>query len=599
VTVQAATREELVRRPRVAVGADTLALAGLGVLVVAIAAAAWGTWGDLDSDTGFDVIAGARLADGELPYRDFTYYYGPLGAGLLALLSGAGATGLSAAVGLGLVLTVAIIAATYALARTLVDPLGAFLAAAITAAVAFTPNNYSYVLPHAFAAPLGTLLLLCFLLAIVRFAVTRRPAWLLCAGASAGLVTLTKPEPALAVLAAGAAWLVLRRRAGGLGGRELLALLVPALAIPVAVYGAFLAAVSPHQLLLENLYPADELAAGGDTLLRARMPLTAEAFARLLGKLAFYAGGAALLMLLARAIARGDRRARLLTVATALAAALAVAVVVARPDGLRDGFYYAWGWVPAGALVAVAVAAGRYRRRGGPWTAPDQLQLAAAIALAVVAATCLAFTFHGWRPQMAVYYAPLAALLVARLHLVELARSQAAYRLGAAWVAFLAAAGIFLALDEAGREQATVRGPGGALAEAPTEAALYRQALVEVEARTRPGDPIFVTPLMTGLYVLSERENPLREISSMPSALPTAADERAAIARLDDAGVRLVITDTRPWPGYGHGAFGETFQRRIAGWLEQGFERVRTIRAPGAERALVVWARDGSSTRQN
>jgi hypothetical protein len=590
VTVQAASRAE-VGRLRVAVGADALALAGLGLLVVAIAAATWGTWGDLDSDTGFDLIAGARVAEGELPYRDFTYYYGPLAPAAVALLSLLGGSGLSGAVALGLASTVAVVGATYALARLLVDPLGAFLAAAITAAVAFTPNNYSYVLPHTFAAPLGTLLLLCFLLGIGRFARTARPGWLLCAGVSAGLVTLTKPEPALAVVAAACAWLALRRRASGLGLREAVPLIAPALAVPAAVYGGLLTAVSPHELLFENLYPVDELAAGGDTLVRARMPLGVDAFALMLGKLALYAGGAALLVLLGRAFGAGGRRARWLTAGIAVAAALALAAVAAKPDGLRDGFYYAWGWIPAGALVAVAVAAGRFRRRRGGWSDSAQLQLAAAVALAAVAATCLAFTFHGWRPQMSVYYAPLAALLVVRLHLVELARSAVAYRLGVAWVAFLAAGGIYLALDEAGKEQVTVRGPGGSLAEAPAVAALYRQALAEVEARSRPGDPILVTPLMTGLYVLSERENPLREISTMPSGLPTDADERAAVARMERAGVRLVVTDTRSWPGYGHAAFGETFQRLVAGWVEREFARVRTIRTPGDDRALHIWVR--------
>ena len=44
-------------------------------------------------------------------------------------------------------------------------------------------------------------------------------------------------------------------------------------------------------------------------------------------------------------------------------------------------------------------------------------------------------------------------------------------------------------------------------------------AIREIEARTQPGDPIFVGPLLTGLYVVSGRENPLRQISLLPSAL--------------------------------------------------------------------------------
>jgi hypothetical protein len=568
-------------RPRVAVAADAAALAGVGVLFVALAAITWGTWGDLDSDTGFDILAGARVADGDLPYRDFTYYYGPLApmlAGLLALVAGAG---IAPAAAFGLAVALAIVLATYALARMLVDPPGAFLAAAITAAVAFTPNNYGYVLPHTLAATLGTLLLLGFLLCLGRFAGTGARPWLLAAGTSIGLATLTKPEVTAAALVAAAAWLVLRRRSA----REAALLLGPAALIPAVVYGAFLLAVSPRELLLENLYPVDELAAGGDTLVRARMPLTVDGLATAAGKFLLYAGGAAALVVAGGAIARGGRARMLALAAVAAAAVVVLAIAAVKPDGLRDGWYYVWGWVPAGALVAVGLVL--RRRRPG-----DDLQLAAAVALAVVAATCFAFAFHGWRPQMSVYYAPLAAILLVRLHLVELARSRAAYRLGVAWVAFIAAGGAFLALREADADRVTVSGPGGSLAEAPAEAALYQRALDEIAARTRPGDPIFAAPLMTGLYVLSERESPLREISSLPSGFPAVADERAAIARMDRAGVRLVLTDSREWPGYGQTAFGDSFQREIAGWLEREFRPATTIRADGEKpRAVTVWVR--------
>ena len=80
-------------RTQVCLRADAVALGGLALFVGILAAATWGTWGDLDSDTGYDLVAGARVADGELPYRDFTYYYGPLApflSGLAALLGGSG-----------------------------------------------------------------------------------------------------------------------------------------------------------------------------------------------------------------------------------------------------------------------------------------------------------------------------------------------------------------------------------------------------------------------------------------------------------------------------------------------------------------------------
>ncbi len=203
------------------------------------------------------------------------------------------------------------------------------------------------------------------------------------------------------------------------------------------------------------------------------------------------------------------------------------------------------------------------------------------------------FFLHAPRPQMAVYYAPLIAIFLARLHLVALARRPEIRTLGVAWLAFLACAGVGLTIMDARAETVTVSGPGGTLAESPGEGALYQQALGWIERTTEPGDPIFVSPIMTGLNVLSGRPSPLPEISMLPGALPTPQDELAAVSRLDQAGVRLAVTDRREWPGYGHTHFGGSFQRIVRGWLERNFTHAATLRARGAkgERTLDVWTR--------
>jgi 4-amino-4-deoxy-L-arabinose transferase-like glycosyltransferase len=578
---------------RVALASDAVALSALGALTAALLVATWGTWGDLDSDTGYDAAAGARVADGDLPYRDFVYYYGPLAplaSGLATLIGG---HGLAPNVALGLVIAIAIVLATYALGRTVCGPLGALLASAMTAAVAFIPNNYSFVLPHTHAATLGTLAILLLLLFARRYAGSGRVAWLLGAGACVGLAGLTKPEPALAALVAGLTWIVLRGRAGARLRYELALFGAAALAIPLAVYGAFATAVPVRELFLENLYPADELAAGGDALVRVRMPLTLESVVELGGKLALYAAGCAALVALARAIDGGGRWRRPLVLATAAGALMVAAVAMVKPDGIRDILPYLFGWIPAGAVIAVAVLLRRFRRRAGRWEEGAQVELAAAVALAVLAATAYgAFVFHGWRPQMAVYVAPLAALLIVRLHLGELARSRTAYVLGAAWIGFLVAVLAGLTLKDSHAESATVRGPGGSIAAEPAEAALYQGAVDAIVRRTEPGAPILVAPMMTGLTVLADRETPLRELSLLPSALPEPADERAAIARLEAAGVRVVITDDRDWKGYGHGAFGTSFHRGLAFWVKRNFVKVQTLTtSSNGSRSLDIWER--------
>jgi hypothetical protein len=348
------------------------------------------------------------------------------------------------------------------------------------------------------------------------------------------------------------------------------------------VYGAFLTAVSAHTLIFENLYPVDELDAGGDVLVKARMPLTLESVVEVGGKAVLYGAGAAAIVLAARLLA--GRRARLGYAALGVAGALVVAASLVNPEALRHGFYYVYGGVPA--MAGLALAWFLYRRRGRE----QPLELAALGALAVVAFTSYGgFILHAPRPQMAVYYAPLVAIFLVSLHLKELARTRKAFVLGAVWLAFLAAAGAGLTIKDARAESATVSGPGGTLAESPAEASLYQAALDEVAARTNAGEPIFVAPLLTNLYVLSGHRSPLRELSVLPSALPTEADERAAIARLERADVRVAVTDDREWKGYGHGAFGETFGRVLASWIERNFNPVATIRADGADRTLTVW----------
>jgi hypothetical protein len=581
-------------RVRVAVRPDVIAVAGLALYTAVLAIATWGTWGDLDSDTGYDIVAGARVADGELPYKDFVYYYGPLSPFLSGIAALAGGPGLWPAVGLGFVIAIAIIAATYALARAAVEPPGAFLAAALTAAVAFIPSNYSFVLPHTNAATLGALALLGLLICLWRYSETERSRWAVVAGTCAGLLLLTKPEPALAGLLAVAAWSIVRARRHQ-GVRHPLALGAgPAIAIPGAVYGAFLVLVSPQTLLFENLWPLDELRAGGDTLIEARMPLTGASFLELAKMSALYAAGVAALLLLAHLLDRADTYRRPLLGAVVLGGVIFAAACVAKPDGLRDGVYYAYGWIPVGAALAVVVLARRVERGDG--SAGTQAQLAGAVALTVLAATTYnGFVVHGWRPTMSVYYIPLAAILIARLFLVEIARTRTAYVLGLVWVSFLVAAGTGLTLKDAQGESATVRGPGGALAERPAEAALYQGALDEIAARTSPGEPILVAPLMTGLYPLSGHQSPLDKISMLPGALPDASDQLAAIARLEQADVRLIVTDRREWPGYGHTSFGGSFDRLLAGWIERHFDHVRTLTASGdSTRTLDIWLKRGT-----
>ena len=580
------------RQLRVAVAGDLVAAGALTLIGAVILAYTWNRWGNVQNDTGYDTLAGWRVAHGQLPYVDYVYYYGPLAPFALGLFSLVGGDGMVPALVFGLLIASAIVAATYVLARRRLGPLGSFLATALVLPVAFSSNQFSYVDPHTHSATLGLLLSLLFLLAMDRFSVTGSRGWVGAAGTCAGLALLTRPEFAAAVLLGGAVWLWVRRRSGVARSREVWVFAAPALAIPAAVYGAFLVAVSPHRLLFDNLYPRDFYHAAASTMLKARAPLTLSSFVQLGGKLVLYVAAFAAAILVVRAVERRPRLHIAALVACCGAALLVAGAAFVDPEALRRGLKFAYGWIPAGAgLAAVLLARRAWKTRSRDGS--DHLELAGSVVLAVVAAaTYAAFYVYSFFPQMAVYALPLAAVFLATLHLRRLAISRGTALLGVAWLAFLAAAGIGLTLKDANVESATVHGPGGTIAATPDQAAVYREALGWIERSTAPHAKILLAPQLTWMYALSERRNPLPELSLLPGALASPGAESAAIRRLDRERVSLIVTERRTFSGYGHTSFGGSFDRDLAAWIRTHYRHAALLGSSGpAANAVDIWLR--------
>jgi hypothetical protein len=553
---------------------DAIAVATLALLSCAVCAATWGAWGDVRLDTGYDLVAASRVAHGQLPYVDFTYYYGPLAP--LALGAAFWVGGLGGVIAVGLVSSALLVALTYALARVFVDAATAFGAAAIVVGVAASPTNFSFVLPHTSAMTFGVAATMGALLVLARTRHDVRPSRLVAAGALLGLVALTKPEIEVAALAGAAAWAWSRR----IARRDLALLAGSAAAVPAVVYGAFLTKVSLHALAFDNLWPRRVLAAGGNRLLRLHAPFTISSFATLGERVVLYAAGAVALVVLARRLATARTSVRLAVVA---AIAVAVAVAFVRLETTRYWLEYVYGWIPGGAVLVAGWLFVRRRRSAS--------ELATATTLAVLAATTyVAFYFHAPHAQTAVYFAPPAAVFLAAVHARLAGGSRAAAVAGTTWLAFLAAAGIALAVHDARAESAVVSGPGGTLHADPAIAQAYGGAIATVDRLTRPGDYVLFAPQLTSLYTLSDRPDPLPQLSLLPGALPDAAAEDAAIAQLRAKDVRVVVIDRHQFADYGQGAFGVTFDRRLAHWIETNFHQVGVFTAP--DRSLVVLRRD-------
>jgi hypothetical protein len=565
-----------------------------------LAALTWQAWGDLSHDTGYDWVAADRLASGELPYADFTYYYGPLGVTLLSAAMAAFGTSVAVATGFGLALAAAAVALTFALARRVSTPAAAVAAAALASCAAFATANKGLVHPHTVSASVAVVTSLATLWAAGRYAGGAGRQWLVVAAAAAGATTLTRPEFAAAALVALAGWLGLRLAASSGAARraalrDIRDCALLALGIPVLAYGLLAVLAGPADLT-DSLLAQDELSAGASDVLKAAAPLTPSSVAELLAGLVLYAAGAAVLVALGRALDGGPRARRVALAAGAVAALGLVALLAARPEALRSRLDLAYAWIPAGAVLAIGYLV-RRRRSERAWEPADQVALLVSAFLAVLAAkTYAAFDPqpNPVRAQSAIYALPFAGVFLAWLHCRALPAGRRGVRLaGLAWIAALAFAGVVLTAQDARDETGVVSGPGGSLSVPAGHAGPLQGMLDAVRTSTRPGEPVLFAPQLSALYVLADRPNPLPQISLLPGALATPAEERQAIARMSD--VRLVAVDRRARSEYGQGAFGTTYHEQLGDWLGTDFELIKTYRGVGDDAMTIdLWQRSAS-----
>lgn len=175
------------------------------------AAAGWGTWGDVSSDTGRDLELARLLASGRRLYVDVAYYYGPLPPYVNALLVRVFGAHLSVFVAAGLVVTALATAGLAAIVAPLAGPVaataagGAFLYCCAFAHLHYA-NVFNWALPYLSAATYGMLLAIWSVERCLRYARTGRRRDLTAGALLLAGAALSKAEPALA---AGAAHLVL------------------------------------------------------------------------------------------------------------------------------------------------------------------------------------------------------------------------------------------------------------------------------------------------------------------------------------------------------------------------------------------------------
>lgn len=547
------------------------------VLLAVLAAVSWRKWGTPEIDAGVDLTTAAQAAHGHLPYEDVRYFYGPLGIYALTGVFKVFGASLSAAFGLGLVLTTAITVTFYALARQLLRPLVAALSTAVLLAIAFSGTQFNFVLPHTNSATFGLLLLLLELLALAR----SRP---LLAGVALGFACLTRVEFAAAAAVVGAAWVVGTWRVEGrrpaLAGFVRLA--APAVVIAGAVYAALAASVGADRLLWENLWPKDFLRIAGFRAYREWTPFDAASVASSLARAGIYAallGGLVAGALRWRRLA-GVARVRAAWPLVGAGAAIAFVDVAWRVTGVfpdaRSAVQEECGqlllgmsWLPMLSLaVAVVVAVRFLRRQSAPLSGSWPLDLAlAAAALVLTSRAYDEFTMSSAAP----YYAAPAVLLLGVLH------QRVAQRWPGARVAVLGAlaavaAGIALynAVALYGDKGTVVHTAGGSYVANDQSAAAEQQVIDYLRSHTSPGEPILALPADGGTYFFTNRPLPLYDVAALPGLLDSRSDEQAAITRLKTAHVRYAVISDRDTTAFETGHFGTGYNRILGSYITSG-----------------------------
>lgn len=573
-----AAERERPRSREIAANADVLAVAGLALIFALLAALSWRKWGVPSVDAGHEMTVAAATAEGNEPYRDIRYFYGPAGVYPLAGAFAVFGTGFTTAFAFGLCQAAAIIGAFYALARQLLRVLPAFLAGSIVAAIGFSGTAFNFVLPHTSSATLGILFTLLALLALCR-------GRLVLAGLAIGCACLTRPEFAAIAALAGAAFLVgeARQRGARQALRDLPRLVLPALLVAVPVLAWLAAGAGTANLFTENLWPVDFLRVGGLSSQQDWAPLDLESFAATLARAAVYGGLLAAAIGTAVLWSKAETRAARIRALWPLPAALAILVIgdmAMRSLSLwphaRDGVQYeathlliGMSWLPALGFAAAAVVAVRFLRKGSPpLTGTWGFDLAlVAVAAALGARAYDAFTTEA---SYAPYYAAPLVLLLAVLHDRLAARwpqaRMASYAVLAAVAVGLAAyAQVGLYRDN----DATVDTPRGSFVTTAAAAPGLQATIDFIDSHTNPGEPLLAVPSDAGINFMTGRPPALYNPMFLPGLLDTRADEREAIAALDAGGVRYAVVSERRFDGYGSSYFGTDYNRLLAARIER------------------------------
>jgi 4-amino-4-deoxy-L-arabinose transferase-like glycosyltransferase len=606
------------RPPRQPLGwKDARALVLLASLFFVMLAASWQRWTQPLLDHGREMNLPARILAGEHLYADVQFLYGPFAPHFNALLYWIFGVHLSVLKASGIVSAILILLAIYWLSRQL---MGAWESAATTGLVLVLcalKSTANYVQPYAFAALYGLVFSLFSLVFTLRFLGRRSESRLQAAafgnqpppeggtlnaclaGAFAGLALISKPEIALAALAAAAAAFLteiisFRSIRRGLW-RDALLFAWPVVSIVAAVYSIILSRV-PLRVLLDDNH-----------VLFTNMPPQLIYFNRgisgladLPGSLWFTLAGFGVFALWAGiCVAIGAlisvrsgvayRRAFLSGLAVLLAGALWRAAAISFFQVPSDVTPFA----SAALLMPVVVAAIGWRS----WRAREAASFEDR-ALVVLGVFSLVSTLRAiLNVTTTGPYTPffLPVLIVVCLFLLfrvapalitalEAVRERA--RVVAMTLIGLLALGV--AINSATRfrrlQDFHLSSARGGFLTSREIGEPLQQAIRYVEARTGPDDYVLALPVATTINFLAARRYPLREEIVHPGFL-TGEREDEAIERIRSRRVPLILVANLDTSEFRDRAFGVDYNVKLMDWIMKNYRVAARFDGPLAGQA--------------
>jgi len=577
-----------------------LILLGLTLVFGVMVASSWARWGDVLVDSGTAIDRAARVAAGQVLYRDVLSPYGPVATEVVAEAFRLFGTHLTTVYGVGIAVLFAEGLMLLFLGRHLVGIWeSAFAVLMFWALLGVQPVLTSWIVPNTFASIFAAFAATATLLVAVSDAEHARPWKPLAASMLAALAGLAKVEFGVAAVGAVLLAVAISQRAPGERMRAVLFALVPGALVSIAVFAWLCWRVPFEQLVYDNLYRKRTL----DLIVSATrswgdVPL----WPTVVGAAAHYAGElparAAALAWGASQLRRGGWRR--VSGALLCLAAIAIPLLPGYPQireflGLRNGLHYYWaatGWAVVGLIAAFSLLRNSshlvflvlgFDRADDPEPSFSRLAGGASArsrAIVVVAFFAVLLSLR-WnlRIRLASYYSflgPLLLLLTVReVASVLLRRRIPQWAVVAVFVLpFLAAQSVNVAAFQ--RRSTPVAYPRGTLFDVRRRAIPLSKVIDYVRSHTGKADFVAVIPEERIINFLAERRNPTRDSGIGPRYLANEEDERAYIGALESHATALVVVSGRQFPEFGYGGVG-SYNPIVMEYLNRRYRKARRI----------------------